>query len=249
MQVISPARVSATSGRVSFVAGSAFGGILLVAGLGLGWLLLASSFATRFTPAGRPDTGEVAVGIAAWALTFMAPAALLIAGAARLASVADVAAARRPRRTPASRLASALGDEYVVAARVMLPDGRPVPELVLGPFGAAVIAELPPPRVARHRGSTWEVRTTRGWAPIESPLDRAARDAERVRRWFAHDDRDFIVKVFAAVVASDPAVVRTATCAVIAPDQVAAWLASLPAQRSFTPGRRDRIVELLRGPG
>jgi hypothetical protein len=246
MQLISPAPPRGTPGRAAFITGSAVGLFLLVAGFALGWFLLTTSFAPHFTPAGRPEVGQVAVGILAWALTFVAPAALLISGAARLAGVFDAAAARRPRATPASKLVASLGDEYVVAMHVRMPEGRSIPELVIGPFGAAVIEELPPARVTRHRGASWEVRTARGWAPYENPVDRAARDAERVRRWFAHDDRDFIVKVYSAVVGSDVTVERNASCAVITPDQIPGWLLSLPAQRSLTPSRRERIAELLR---
>lgn len=245
MQVISPAPISPT-GRVSVIAGSAVGVLFIAGGLVIGWLMIATSFATRFTPIGRPEPGEVVAGVVAWAVTFVAPALFLIVGAARLTSTFERVAAQRARPTPASRVAKALGDEYVVATRVRLPDGRLVPEIVVGPFGAAVLEELPPARASRHTGVAWEVRTARGWAPLENPLDRAARDAERVRRWFAHDDRDFLVKVYAAVVSRDPSVARTAACAVIAPDQVAAWLLSLPGQRSLTAGRRERVVEHLR---
>ncbi len=81
---------------------------------------------------------------------------------------------------------------------------------------------------------------------MESPLDRAARDAERVRRWFAHDDQDFLVKVYAAVIAPDTTLPRTPSCAVITKTQIAAWLASLPPQRSLTESRRARLIEDLR---
>jgi hypothetical protein len=245
MQVISSA-ASRPNGRISLMAGSLVGVVLVGGGLALGWLLLATSFAARFTPAGRPQPGEVAAGIVAWAVTFVLPSLFLIVGVSRLASVLDDLVTRRGRATPASRLGRVLGDEYVVATRVRLPDGRPVPEIVVGPFGAAVIEELPPSRATRHTGSTWEVRTANGWMPLENPLERASRDADRVRRWFAQDDTDFVVKVFAAVVSVDGAIARIPSCAVIAPDQVAAWIASLPAQRSLTPGRRQQVVERLR---
>jgi hypothetical protein len=129
-----------------------------------------------------------------------------------------------------------------------MPEGRIIQELVLGPFGAAVIEELPPSRATRHRGHAWEVRGPRGrWLPLENPVERASRDAEAVRRWFAHEDRDFVVKVYAAVVASDQTVERSATCAVIEPSQIPAWLLSLPAQRSLSESRRDQLVAHLRG--
>jgi hypothetical protein len=233
--------------RLQAFAGIAVGTILVIGGLALGWLMLGTSFLASFMPVGRPNPGQLALGAIAWGVALIAPAAVLMVGAARLASAAEMILAARPRPTPAARLAAVLGDEYVVAPRVALPDGRRVPEVVIGPFGAAVIAELPPSGVTRYRGATWEVRGPRGrWLPIENPLDRAARDAERVRRWIADEDHDFVVKTYAAVVSGDPKVERTAACAVIEADQIPAWLRSLPAQRSLTPTRRARIAELIR---
>ena len=72
-----------------------------------------------------------------------------------------------------------------------------------------------------------------------------SRDAERVRRWLTDDD-DFLVKVYSAVVGPDPTVARTPHCAVLAPDQLAAWISALPAQRSLTPGRHQRVLDTVR---
>jgi hypothetical protein len=62
-------------------------------------------------------------------------------------------------------------------------------------------------------------------------------------------ERDFVVKVFAAVVTSDPSVGRTATCAVVTAENIPGWLASLPPARSLTTDRRqdlvDRVGELV----
>ena len=104
-----------------------------------------------------------------------------------------------------------------------------------------------PPPSAGTSAASWEIRGERGlWTPIEPPLDRAARDAERVRGWLSTHDRDFLVRIYAAVVTDDQRVERTATCAVVPPRQLAAWLESLPAQRGLTPDRRSRLVELVR---
>jgi hypothetical protein len=64
--------------------------------------------------------------------------------------------------------------------------------------------------------------------------------------WFADDDSDYVVKVYAAVVGTDRAVARTPSCAYIGPEQVGAWLASLPPQRSFDADRRERAIKLVR---
>ena len=53
-------------------------------------------------------------------------------------------------------------------------------------------------------GRRWELRDDRGrWVPIEAPVDRASRDAERVRGWLGGEDRDFVVRVYAAIVTDD----------------------------------------------
>lgn len=247
MQVITPRTARRGPSRGAIVLGTLVGAVLFFGGLVVAWLAFGTPFITRFTPIGRPETTQVVAGMLAWAFALIAPAAFIIAGLARIVAVFDSVASARPRKTPVSRLADALGEDLVVATRLRLPDGRVVPELVIGPFGAAIIEELPPASATRHRSGVWEVRVAGGkWASLENPLERAARDAERVRRWFAHDDQDFLVKTYAAVVAPDTTLPRTPTCAVITKEQIAAWLASLPAQRSLTPSRRARLIEQLR---
>jgi hypothetical protein len=246
MQVITSRR-SSHGGLISVLIGTAVGAILLLGGLLVGFLTFGTPFISSFTPSGRPETAEVVAGMLAWTFALIAPSVFVIVGLARIVAVLDAIASGRPRPTPASRLARVLSDDYVAASRLRLPDGRAVPELVVGPFGVAMLAELPPAAATRHKGHAWEVRTSAGqWIPFENPLDRASRDAERVRSWFAHDDQDFLVKVYAAIVAPDSTIERTSTCAVIAPKQIPAWLASLPVQRSLTAARRERLIELIR---
>jgi len=247
MQVISPPAPSRVS-RGSIVLGTLVGAVLLVGGLAIGWLAFGTPFMSHFTPAGRPGPTQFVTGMLAWSFGLIAPAAFTIAGLARIVIVLDSVASARPKPTPVSRLARDLGEEYAVASRLRLPDGRVIPELVLGPFGAAVLEEVPPAGATRRHGEAWEVRTKRGWMPLENPLEKASRDAERIRSWFTNDDRDFIVKVYAAVIDPGRSIGRTASCAVITPDQITAWLLSLPAQRSLTPSRRENLTELLRNP-
>jgi hypothetical protein len=247
MQVIMP-RPTRRVPRGSIVMGSVVGAVLLVGGLTVGWLTFGTPFISHFTPAGRLGPTQFLTGMLAWSFALIAPAAFLMAGLARLVSVVDTVASNRPKPTPVAKLGRQLGEDYVVASRLRLPDGRVIPDLVLGPFGAAVIEQAPPSGAIRRHGDAWEVRTDRGWMPMESPLDRAARDAERVRSWFTSDDRDFLVKVYAAVIVPDRSLDRTASCAVITPSEIQAWLLSLPAQRSLTPSRREGLTELLRNP-
>ncbi len=167
-------------------------------------------------------------------------------GIARLVAVLDGVASLQPRSvTP--HLASALGQDHLVATDIVLPDGRRVHELVLGQFGIVVFGDVPPPSISRHVGNRWEIKDSRGrWLPIEGPCERAARDADRVRGWLAADDRDFTVRVYAAVVTGDRRVARTPTCAVVPPHDLAEWLVALPFQRGLTADRREHLVELLR---
>jgi len=81
---------------------------------------------------------------------------------------------------------------------------------------------------------------------LENPLERAARDAERVRSWIAAEERDFVVKVYAAVVTPDTSLSRTSACAVISTEQIPAWLASLPPQRSLSSDRRAELLGLIK---
>jgi hypothetical protein len=95
-------------------------------------------------------------------------------------------------------------------------------------------------------GPTWEIRTAHGWTPTEHPLERAARDADRVRYWLNDGDLDFVARVHAALVTSDPSVRRSAGCAVITTEQIPAWIDALPRQRSLSDGRRQRLLALVR---
>jgi hypothetical protein len=227
--------------------GAVVGLVLLVGGCLLAYLTLGTTFLHQFMPIGRATTSQLIAGAIAWSFALTAPALFGIVGLVRLIGVLELIGAARPRTGRTAQLARALPDDLVLATRVRLPDGRLVPELVVGPFGAAVIEELPPAGAVRHRGATWEVRTSDGqWRAMEHPLDRAARDAERVRRWLEADDRDHVVKTYAVVVASDAGLERSAACAVVTPEQLPAWLAALPPQRTLNESRRDRIVELVR---
>jgi hypothetical protein len=180
-----------------------------------------------------------------WGLTLVAPPCFAIVGALRLGRVARALAAK-PADRAVSRAARMIGDDCTAATNVRLPDGRVVRDLVLGPFGFAVINELPPPRVTRHNGLNWEIRRSDGrWSHFENPLERTARDGERIRRWVASTERDFLVKVYAAVVTTDPNLARTPTCAVLMPDQIPAWLASLPSARALSLDRRAELIEEL----
>jgi len=250
MQVLTSTHAKAgRPSRFAIVTAATLGLVLVVTSAAMLYLVFVANFLDRFMPSGRPTTFELISGALAWTIALTAPAGFGLLGLARLVTAFERWRARRPRVTPAVRLRRAIGDDHVVATSVRLPDGsRVLPEVVVGPFGAAILEELPPVGAVMSRGvRTWEVRVGNGYIrTIENPLERAAHDAERVRAWLTPDDSDMVLKVYAAVVGSDPNVQRSPACALIAPSQVAEWLGSLPPQKSLDKGRTDRIVREIR---
>jgi hypothetical protein len=245
MQVIAAPGSSIRSHQLAIARSAATAALLLLAGAMLAWLCLGTSLVNSFIPAGRPSALQTAAGVAAWAFTILVPAAFLLIGFARVASTIDAAIALRPTAvTP--KLAKSLGSDHLAATDLVLPGGRRIHELVLGPFGIVVLGDVPPASHSRHVRGRWELRDGRGrWIPIESPVERAARDAERVKGWLTTHDRDFIVRVYAAIVTDDPAIERSGSCAVVRSESLGAWLEALPVQRGLTTERRERLVALL----
>jgi hypothetical protein len=250
MQVIASARpVAGRPSRLSILVSFVLGVALMVAAVAIAYAVFGLGFLERFVPTGRATTFQLVGGALAWTFALTAPAGFGLVGLIRLSTSIERARARRPRITPAVRLARAIGDDHVVATAIRIPDGnRAVPELVVGPFGVAVVEELPPAGAVISRGiRSWEVRAGNGRVQtIQNPLERAAHDAERVRGWLAGEESDHIVKVYAAVVGNDGRVERSQACAVLTADQVAAWLTALPPQPSLDEGRRERIIRMIR---
>ena len=228
----------------TLVSSSVYGALLTAAGLGIAYLalrtpLVAVLAADRLTGSGRPP-----IGLGILALSLIAGGALLLAGTNRLAGTLALMRAGEDQRGPAARALASMTDEVAVVAGVVPSEGRPIPELAIGPFGAAVLHALPAGHQYRQVGTSWEYRTRDGWVPMENPLDAANRDAERVRRWFTIVDLDFVVRVYAALIVADGSIPRSPTCAAVTPDQLPAWIAALPSQRSLTPARRLRLRAL-----
>lgn len=246
MEVISPSHPARRPSLGPLLGGTIVGTVLIVTGIVLAYVALATPALSAAMPTGRLDVGEVITGITVWGIALVAPAGFVLFGTSRLVRILATVRGRIPRKTTVLRALDGAVDDVIVASGLALPDGRALSELVIGPFGAAVVRELPPAAVTRVREGRWELRTRRGWVSIENPLDRAARDAERVRRWLGHDDADFIVKVYAAVVGPAPTVTRSTDCAVLTPDQLAPWIDALPPQRSLTEARRERVAEMVR---
>jgi hypothetical protein len=246
MQVIAADAPNARKERVAVLRSAATAILLLLAGAMLAWLCLGTSLVNQFIPAGRPSMTQMAVGVGVWGFAIVVPAGFFLIGFARVAATVEAVGALRPTAvTP--RLAKALGPDHLAATDLLLPGGRRIHELVLGPFGIVVLGDVPPASMTRHVGTRWEVRDNRGrWIPVEAPVERAARDAERVKGWLATHDRDFIVRVYAAIISDDRSIERTPGCAVVATADLAGWLEALPVQRGLTAERRERLVELIR---
>lgn len=248
MQSIPRHRPDGHIGRL--VWGTLAGACLVAVGLGLAFLVIKTPLVAQLVPGDRAATSQVTSAMLVWALSLAAGAALLVAGTNRLALTVASVRRRAAGRSPVMRAMGALPDDILVAAGVTPHDGRPIPELVIGPFGVAIVHELAGRDRLRHvAGQSWEMRTREGWVPTEHPLDGVARDAERVRHWLTHGDLDFVVRVYAAVVTPDRTIPRSPLCAVISDDQIPAWLAALPRQRSFSAGRRNRLLARVREAG
>jgi hypothetical protein len=246
MQMIYPT-VSTKPAIGRLVVGAVVGLFLVAGGIGLAWLAFATPVVRGLAPTAiRPAPEQMFVGALIWGASLVAPPSFAIVGLFRLSRVAS-AVFRRQSRGAVGRVASSLGDDISAAPLVRLPEGRIVRNLLAGAYGLAILSELPPASATRRNGTAWEVHRADGrWVPYENPLERAARDAEGVRRWVSSEDRDFVVKVYAAVVTSDASIARTPTCAVITTEQIPAWLASLPPQRSLNSIRRAELVDLVR---
>src|SRR5262245_34804565 len=197
MQFIQPSHAMRPA-RGPMLMGTVVGGVLLAGGIVLGWLAFATPFVRVLTPSVlRPSIEEMAIGGLIWGLSLVAPPCFAIVGLIRLTQV-GTAILRKPASGPVAKAAGALSDDYMVAPSLELPDGRRIRNVVIGPFGLAVIGEAPPSTVTRRHGTAWEVRRADGrLVPLEHPVERTSRDAERLRRWISAEERDFLVKVYA----------------------------------------------------
>lgn len=229
--------------------GTLAGACLVAAGLSLAFLVIGTPLVTQLLPGSRTGSGQLTSAMIVWGLALAAGAALLVAGTNRLALAVASVRERRASRSAVTRAMGILPDEIIVAAGVMPHDGRPIPELVIGPFGLAIVHELEGHDRLRQVGQGWEIRTRDGWVPTEGPVEGVARDAERVRHWLANGDLDYVVRVYGALVTTDASIPRSSLCAVIHENQIPAWLASLPRQRSFNAGRRNHLVTRIRAAG
>lgn len=243
VQPIVPSRPARRSG--SWLDGAMLGGGLVAAGFVLAFLTLETSLASRLVTGGA-GARPLPFGAIVWWLGLVAGAALLIGGTNRLAIVADAVRRSVRANSAVARALAGLPSDSVVVGGVVPHDGRPVPTLVVGPFGVAVVEELASGDRLRRVDASWQERTPDGWTVAEHPVDRTARDADRVRHWLTHGELGFVVRVYAALVTADATIPRSPLCAVISADQLGSWIEGLPGQRSLTEARRHRLVARAR---
>ena len=139
MQLINPPRPQRNVG--SLIVGTLLGSCLVAGGLGLAFLALETPVVSTLVPGSRAGTPLVLIALLVWALALIAGGALLFAGTNRLATIAATIRSRR-RQSPVVAALGSLPADVSVAIDVEPTDGRPIPELVIGPFGVAVIHEL-----------------------------------------------------------------------------------------------------------
>ena len=209
----------------------------------IGWLCLATPLVTSFVPQGRPSVAETATGVIAWGFAIVVPAAFLIIGVARIAAIIDTTLQMRPCGHVRPREGP--------RPRVRRRDRRlSFPAAGASTSSSSARSGSWSSRSSRRRTSRatsarrWELRDDRGrWLPIEAPLDRASRDAERVRGWLAGEDRDFVGPRLRGIVTDDKTVERTPACAVVAPAELAAGSRrcrpARPQRRAPGVARRD----------
>ena len=148
---------------VGSLAGASLFGLACVAiGVAMAYLTIGSPMVARLSPLRGASAPGVAIGI--WAFALVAGVALIVAGTNQLAGVVAGVRIGRSRHTPVARVAGRLPDDTILATDVVPLDGRPIPELVIGPFGVAIFHELPPAGSLRRMGHGWEADTTTGGA-------------------------------------------------------------------------------------
>ncbi len=223
------------------------GALYVITGLVVAYLTLTTPFVDVFTAHGRTVASENSYRALGWLMALGLPAICLLLGTNRILEFADIQNPLAARRDPLAGLGAGLGADYVVVRELALPGGRHIPALIVGPPGMVVVGALPRIRDARPMDGRWEARVGDSqWIAIENPLERAARDAEAVRRWLEADEHGFVVKVYTALIARGEAVPGNATTAVLARGDVADFLARLPPHRTFSADRRRQVLDRVR---
>ncbi len=214
-------------GRDSVVGGTLVGLLLVLGGLWLAYVAWSTPILASIVSVIRPGGSAPGPGLPLLGFAFALPATFVVVGTNRLART--IAAIRGVSHLRGDRLSLVIPQDVVLARGMVLDDDRPAPTLLVGAFGLVAVIE------------------TR--AVTDDDILMAGRETDRVRRWLNQNDQDFVVRVHTAVIGPPSAIDRTPGCALITIDQVPAWLASLPRQRSLSEARLARLVKMVRPRG
>lgn len=211
---------------------------LVLLGLWFVYLAVFRDLADSLTSV-RASDGGLALIFLAWLAAIAAPMVLVLLGTDRLARM--IATLRRSswshsRNDPYRDLPASV----VRVGRMALDDGRAAPSILIGGFGLVVVQE------SQALDPLYDVTRNGGrLASWDDPREHAGREAERVRRWIAQHDNDFVVRVYAVLVTPELQLPRTTSCSVVTADGLAGWLDALPRQRSFSTDRQARLAAML----
>ena len=191
MQVIAVSNSSSLADRVAVARSIAVAVLLARWRASPSWLALPRHAARGELHPLRPAERDPGRRRRSWsgASRSSCPASFLIMGVVRLASVAGAVAASRPQARDARTSPGRWAPITWPRPTCVLPGGRRVHEMVLGPFGIVVLGDVPPPSVTRHVGARWEIRDEprpldpdRGPGPARQPRRRARPGLARGRR-------------------------------------------------------------------
>lgn len=214
-------------GRDSVMGGTLVGLLLVLGGLWLAYVAWSTPILASIASVMRPGGTLPDPGLPLIALAIAVPAVFVVVGANRLART--VAAMRGASHLRGDRLSRVLAGDVILSRGLTLDDDLPAPTLLAGAFGLAAVVES---RLV-----------------TADDMLMAARETDRIRRWLNQNDQDFVVRVHTAVIGPPSAVDRTPGCALITVEQVPAWLASLPRQRSLSEARLARLVKMVKPRG
>ncbi|MGH2513860.1 MAG: hypothetical protein ACRDGQ_14415 [Candidatus Limnocylindrales bacterium] len=224
------------------------GALYLATGLGVAWLTLTTPFVDVLAAHGQTFAGQATVHAIALLVALVLPGLCLVVGAHRVLDFVEIPAPWAAAGDPLAGLASRLDGDHAAVRYLVLPGGRQIGRMIVGPQGVVVVGRLPSASQARQVDGRWEGRVHGGeWVAIEDPLERTARDAEAVRRWLVAGEPGFVIKVYAAVIADTAPLSRTSATAIVRRGQLPAFLASLPPHRTFTASRRKQVLDRIRG--
>jgi len=202
--------------------------------LGVIWLIIATVIAAGMvgTPivttlaASAAHGSGIAVAALLVVLAALVPSSLAVAGTARLRQAVNLAREAKPAMPLRPVMAGATAE--ALPRRLSLPDGRTVPEVAIGRFGAAVFRQIPGDAAVRRFGDHFEFQVDGQWIPFDEPSRRAGRDTAALQVVAGPAESEFVAKVYAAVVTTAGDENERPGCAILRPDQILPFLAGLP---------------------